>query len=486
MEGLEDPGSAVDSGVTALLAIWAAILQQQLLPVPAESEAQNAAWFQNGNSSGREVKNPGIGEDGSLPVAGASIVAAHILGLAGGSAGLASNKASSTGSDSIQVPDACLGDAVSTVGALRSEGMEASPSELSKTLPASVLMADKNRSGHALEAVVRADSRIVSGQPQAMGQQSNSSAAIFAGPGLTWTGTSAVVSEMSSEHPAGPLPLETTVSLKRKVNERILPKTQPVELQGPSITPELEESDTKQAVASLDNPPQAEPYDKQWLAQQPEPASQAQPSPPPSTASFESIHQAESNRAVLNPGGAPAPPPATQRSRSSFAPEPPSAPPPSREAKTISIRIPLTGSNASAGTPLRHLDLVFNQRNNDLTLQFHSPNAEIQAQIEQSMPSLLDKLQTENWTSRPPELAAATAQPELGFEGRRRAETLLAAANQFESAHEPIKTANASSQEFTFDDSPADRQEAREQNESRPNQKKTRAWQDEFDEQLEP
>jgi hypothetical protein len=135
---------------------------------------------------------------------------------------------------------------------------------------------------------------------------------------------------------------------------------------------------------------------------------------------------------------------------------------------------------------VRHLDLIFNQRNNDLTLQFHSPNAEIQGRIEESMPSLLDKLQTENWSSRSSELVTNSTQPELGSEIRKRQDPLFAATSLLESSREPIATAGTSSQGFQFEDSPADRKNAQEQAPQGRNRKKEEAWQDEFDEQLEP
>jgi hypothetical protein len=310
-----------------------------------------------------------------------------------------------------------------------------------------------------------------------------------------------------------PPPLETVVNLKRKVSERILPKTPSVDIQ-PAVDEPKEESSTAAPAASVNLKPElaepaatSTPRDPNVEA---EPTTNEAPklaleqtvpdaTPLPDTPVLKTSSEAASPspaphslepapRAASGPAPAPPPPPpaATQRTRAAFVPEAPPAPLATREAKTISIRIPLNDSSAAIGAPARHLDLIFNQRNNDLTLQFTSPNTEIQGRIEESMPTLLNKLQTENWTARPAELAATLPQPDLGFDGRRRAESILPSPNQFDSMREPVVNAGTSSQGFNFDDSPAERKDAQNQSEQGRNRKKEQAWQNEFDEQLEP
>ncbi|MBM3762835.1 MAG: hypothetical protein FJW36_21630 [Acidobacteria bacterium] len=133
---------------------------------------------------------------------------------------------------------------------------------------------------------------------------------------------------------------------------------------------------------------------------------------------------------------APAKPTAFEEAVPVPSPPPRSLPASQREARTISIRIPLTDSSRSAGGQPRHLDLIFSQKNNDLSLQFFSPNTEIQRNIEESMPSLMDKLRAQNWTatSADPSIATQAAEPML--EARRRVDSLgLSPSVRHESRH---------------------------------------------------
>ena len=158
----------------------------------------------------------------------------------------------------------------------------------------------------------------------------------------------------------------------------------------------------------------------------------------------------------------------------------------SGEAKTISIRIPLTDANLAGAGVAQHIDLVFNNRNSNLTLQFHSPSAEIQQRIEESMPSLLDKLQTADWTSKPRDAGAGLSLPEAPFEARKRAEVFLPTGQNPESAQGLPLAAPSSQQGSSLGDSSANRREQNAQNTAGRNRKKDQAWQSELDEQLEP
>jgi len=178
------------------------------------------------------------------------------------------------------------------------------------------------------------------------------------------------------------------------------------------------------------------------------------------------------------------PKPAVSRTKET-PPPPPNPTPASREAKTISIRIPFNDGNGNGSTSSRHIDLVFNQRSNDLTLQVHSPNGEMHRRIEESMPSLMDKLHAEDWTAKPAETAAAKA-GEISFDGKRRVDNFLPVGGQAELVREAISTQSTTQHGYSFDDSPANRKDAQDQNQQGRNRKKDEAWQAEFDEQLEP
>lgn len=538
-EGTEDAsGAATDTGMAALLGMWATIFQQQVLPEPVAVEV-GTAWQEGGKTAVAETQAAsatGATEESPRGAKGAPALAADILGLIGGQAVQASivwqpvpesveAKVVSSEANPLQMMQEAVTPASLLPLPAKTEAPAVETSVVEPTgpdLPAPVaapapLKTEASTEAPVIAAVMEA---LVPIPPVAVPQKPKSSDAAL----------KAVESEneipirhepapaASKVLPAQePPPLETVVNLKRKVSERILPKAMAVDVQvavkespEPSSGPEPTLEVTPQAVpaemtaqdvaaeASLNEAhltealPKEEP--KMALEQPVQDAAPRQEAPVLKAAAEESApspapHSLEP--APRAPSGATPPPapqstPVTQRSKPAFVPEAPPTPLASREAKTISIRIPLNDASAAMGTPARHLDLIFNQRNNDLTLQFNSPNTEIQGRIEESMPALLNKLQTENWTARPAELAASAAQPDMGFDGRRRADSLLPSANQFDSLREPIATAGTSSQGFNFDDSPADRKDAQDQNQQGRNRKKEQAWQNEFDEQLEP
>ena len=536
-------GAASETGMAALLGMWVTIFQQQVLPEPVAVEA-GTAWQEGGSSAVAETQTfaaSGAVEESSRGGKGTPVLAADILGLVGGQAVQASilwaavqEPVEATVVEATVV-EARVAEATvveARVAKARDTGPEAKPLPGPEASPQQVLPALPFVSTLPVpvkETPVVESSKVDLPVPVAKKEVSNEDPAIAAvveafEPMLApqkSNGSDAASERIESEKviavnpapaPAAfkvvptvePPPLETVVNLKRKVSERILPKTLAIDVQpavnDPIKAPSKSEPTQKElpemtATVDLREPgveAEAPSNEEPKLAlEQPIPdaapregtpilkASAEEPAPAPAPHSLDPAPRAPS---VATPPPAPVP----QRSKATFVPEPPPAPPASREAKTISIRIPLNDSSAATGTPVRHLDLIFNQRNNDLTLQFNSPNTEIQGRIEESMPTLLNKLQTENWTAPPAELAANVAQPDLGFDGRRRAEGLLPPANQFDSLREPIATAGTSSQAFNFDDSPADRKDAQEQNQQGRNRKKEQAWQNEFDEQLEP
>jgi len=181
-----------------------------------------------------------------------------------------------------------------------------------------------------------------------------------------------------------------------------------------------------------------------------------------------------------SPAGTPAPPPPAPAAR--LAPPPPQVQSGSGLAKTISIRIPFAESTPGEGA--RHIDLVFENRNNDLTLRFHSPTSEIQQRIEESMPALMDKLQTADWTAKPPSPAGlGSAEPLV--DSRRRAEPATGPAASFES-NRAVAQGGASSQTgSSFDDQTSQRKDQPTQAQPGRNRKKERAWQFELDSETE-
>ncbi len=193
---------------------------------------------------------------------------------------------------------------------------------------------------------------------------------------------------------------------------------------------------------------------------------------------------------ATSPSNTPAPAPRPQASRpqeSLFSQSLAAAP--TREARTISIRIPLNEGPQVGNGSARHIDLVFHQRSNDLTLQFQSPSGEIRQRIEEQMPSLLDKLRTEDWAAKSTDNTqtpiAMEQSAEFASDLRRRPDSMFPASANFESTREPISTQSSSQHGSAFEDSPANPKDAQEQNQQGRNRKKEEAWQSEFEELLE-
>ncbi len=603
-------GAATDTGMAALLGMWATIFQQQVLPEPVAVDP-GITWQEGGSSALSATEAQGASgpvEEASREAESSPMLAANILGLTAGQAvqasilwqlvqepvgeGLPEPEAVAAAGDPAPavpalplvspLPEPAQSNAVveeapvlETTASFSAASVSATPVSgdpvsavpvpvPATPVPATLVPASPLPVALPVKTEAGPEAPVVAVEPaafepvplpqKAMGENGSSeqlsgektipvdsalipvassiapvSSSIASGTSsvapvasipapvdsATVPGTSSGAPVASSVVPAVEAPpVETVVNLKRKVSERILPKTLAVDVKQaigdpepePIVEPSKLESTSKTEtlpdLAAKSGPPETavemesgvdeepKPVSEQVLpeaAPRPEaPAVKATPEEPVQRPAPHSLDPAP--RAATSTASPQAPPaaPAAKPAKAAFIPEPPPAPPVSREAKTISIRIPLNDSSTAMGAPVRHLDLIFNQRNNDLTLQFNSPNTEIRGQIEESMPTLLSKLQTENWTAAPAELTANVAQAELGFDGRRRAESLLPAANQFDSLREPIASADKASQGFNFDDSQADRKDAQDQSQQGRNRKKEQAWQSEFDEVLEP
>ena len=544
-------GTASDTGMAALLGMWATIFQQQVLPEPIAA-GQGSAWQEGGNSAVSEAQvspSSGTTEDSTRSGKGTPVMAADILSLVGGQAvqasilwqpvtasattAVADDTEASPIAASMVAPEASplptpLASALpiqpaqpltgSTTEAAKEEIQALEATEIELPRPVAEPTPEPSRKEAAIEnpamqSTMTAFEPMPSIPVQQKTKSSNTTSDSVLGEKNIAANPAPIPADSKVVPTIEPPPLETVVNLKRKVSERILPKTPTVDFQ-PAVDEPKQESSPAVPGASVNLKPElAEPTattaprdpnveadatsneaPKLALEQTVPDTTPVQDTPVLKTSSEAASpspapHSLEpAPRTASGPTQAAPPPPAaaTQRTRAAFVPEAPPTPLASREAKTISIRIPLNDSSAAIGAPARHLDLIFNQRNNDLTLQFTSPNTEIQGRIEESMPTLLNKLQTENWTARPAELAATVPQPDLGFDSRRRAESILPSSNQFDSMREPVVNAGTSSQGFNFDDSPADRKDAQNQSEQGRNRKKEQAWQNEFDEQLEP
>ncbi len=533
-------GVATETGMAALLGMWTMIFQQQVLPESIAAEA-GSEWQGGASSEVSETQTTASGgtQESSHGGKGSPVSAADILRIVGGQSVQASTFWQ-------RVPEAVEANAIKPTPIEPEAKALASPAfypglsqpdlpvvssdieaietntpvvETTKTeLPVPVAMAvplkkEADTKASGLTLVIAAFEPMPSISAPQKSKSSDTTPESTVGEKVVTTNPAPTPADAKLVPAVGPPPMETVVNLKRKVSERILPKAPSVEVQ-PAVHESIEEPPKIEPASKLNLQPElTKPaatteltesvveseslaIEEPKLAQEPTVPDSAPrredsvlkaasdgPAPAPAPHALEPAARAATG---TTPPQAPPPTPAAQRTKAAFVPEPPPAPLVSREAKTISIRIPLNDSSAATGTPVRHLDLIFNQRNNDLTLQFNSPNTEIQGRIEESMPSLLNKLQTENWAARPAELAAGAAQPDLGLDGRRRADSILPSANQFDSLREPVATASASTQGFNFDDSPADRENAQDQSQQGRSRKKERAWQDEFDEQLEP
>ncbi|WP_031497916.1 hypothetical protein [Bryobacter aggregatus] len=285
----------------------------------------------------------------------------------------------------------------------------------------------------------------------------------------------------AAPQPREPAPLETKLELKRAVSQRLarLPTeaesrnrdsnaTEP-EQDAERVLPvrlkETETVDLKEDVSKrIDLPP---PPRNAELPVQPisgaSPLNTELPAPPP--VPIETFSMAKPVPPVVVP---PRPPDL-----------PPPLPVPGREANTISIRIPFTDAGGSAA---RHIDLVFQNRNNDLTLQVYSPTAEIQQRIEASMPTLLDKLQTADWTAKPADLAQ---NHEVVLETRKRSDAGPIPAAIPEVVRDIPGAASSPQAGFRFDEQGQGHKDQTPQSTPAKNRKKERVWQSEFDAQTE-
>ncbi len=173
-----------------------------------------------------------------------------------------------------------------------------------------------------------------------------------------------------------------------------------------------------------------------------------------------------------------APPPEAPVARLAPLPQIQQQPTPSA-AKTISIRIPFT--SPGTGQTAQHIDLIFQNRNNDLTLQLHSPTTEIQQRIEESMPTLMGKLQTADWTAKPSE--SSVVEPMPG--SRKPAEAPANSSPNFASTATLAQSESSAQSGSRFDQNNSNRKENPTQAQPGRNPKKDRAWQFEIDSETE-
>lgn len=154
---------------------------------------------------------------------------------------------------------------------------------------------------------------------------------------------------------------------------------------------------------------------------------------------------------------------------------------PRGEAKTISIRIPLTEADR-AGGQRRHVDVVFQHRNSDVTLQFRSPTGEIQRNIEDSIPALMERLRGEDWTAKPQEPIPATLVSETITETRRKPDAMFVPTATSEAVRETAPASQSSSSGFSFDDAPSNGGQDSQRQQGR-NPKRQQQFQAAFEEQ---
>jgi len=156
------------------------------------------------------------------------------------------------------------------------------------------------------------------------------------------------------------------------------------------------------------------------------------------------------------------------------------AKPPEREARTISIRIPL----AETGSQRQHIDLVFHQRNQALSLHLQSPTPHLQRQMEASMPTLLDKLRGEDWVPQQADSSAGAATPTEALLRSTRSDAVVSAPLAAEFRREQILTTSETQNSQDSQESPAGRKDAQDQNHQRRDRKKESVWDHEFEEQF--
>jgi hypothetical protein len=363
--------------------------------------------------------------------------------------------------------------------------------------------------------------------PMPMPEISSPAPIAKAGDAVTTTNVPASPEAASTAAPAeaAPVPmlkapnLETVVQLRRKAPDRMLANwsseaassiSSEVEASTPAADPQAQQIEDK-TFSALPAPVQEAEQRKPELSMaDKEPLAEASAQEVPQDLSRSSQGEdlpaskvsaedapvlaplAESSKRDLatSPSTSPAPAPRPQASRpqesvfsQSFAAAP------TKEARTISIRIPLNEGPQAGSSSARHIDLVFHQRSSDLTLQFQSPSGEIRQRIEEQMPSLLDKLRNEDWAAKSTDNMqtpiAMEQSAELASDLRRRPDSMFPASAGFESPREPLSTQSSNQHGSAFEDSPANRKDAQEQNQQGRNRKKEEAWQSEFEELLE-
>ena len=297
--------------------------------------------------------------------------------------------------------------------------------------------------------------------------------------------------------------LRTTVSLKRNVAQRLGIRFAPIDFRIPKAALEPDGNSVLSGKIAM---PVVEPSDDASVEAEPlrelnskDPSEQSLlvkeivSEPTRSTVEFGETPRTAAATTVVSPvpqlanevsvSGKPSPSPSTIAAPLRLAPPPPLIQEPPRETTTISIRIPFTEAGVSNGT--RHIDLVFQNKNNDLTLQFHSPSTDIQQRIEDALPALLDKLQTADWAAKPAEPLVAGPSADLLLDMKKRAEPLAAAVLNAE-PKSTVNSGESTAQTGSRSDDPApNRRESSPQSQTGRNRKKDQAWQFEIDAETE-
>lgn len=306
---------------------------------------------------------------------------------------------------------------------------------------------------------------------------------------------------------AGEAPaFETVVELRKQIVDRpVVAVNAPQENESDKATP----VETNQAVPLMAGPvvtadmPEAPVAEQAPVVasavEQPVVRMQAEPAAAPAKTAEAAVNvskpeKVEAPPAETLPSQAPAPAPTSESPRvgrsqavtqtyaSRNVDSQPFAAPAPREAKTISIRIPLTEGSANGGQATRHIDLVFQHRNQDLTLQFQAPSKEIQKNLEDSMSNLMNQLRSDNWVSKAAEPQSMHGAVEAALETPKRVENILTPAPAPDYQREPITTSQG--QAFQFEDQGGQgqgREERRQQ--SQKQQQSSGAFSDELAEQ---
>jgi hypothetical protein len=274
---------------------------------------------------------------------------------------------------------------------------------------------------------------------------------------------------------AGEAPaFETVVELRKQIVDRpVVAVNAPRESESDKATP----VETSPAAPPMGGPavavemPEAPVVEQAPVGasavEQPSARMQAEPAAAPAKAADAAVNTSTPEKVVAPPAEtlpsqAPAPAPTSESPRvgrqQTVTPtyaarnvdSQPFAAPAPREAKTISIRIPLTEGSANGGQSTRHIDLVFRHRDQDLTLQFQAPSKEIQKNLEDSMSNLMSQLRSDNWVSKAAEPQPVHAAAEAALEMPKRVENILTPVPAPDYQREPIATSQG--QAFQFED----------------------------------